>query len=272
MEACLPVYERGHILTGGRWDPVAVNHLKWCFWERAQNKTLDVDESKARDQAVADCQQHHGTTGPSATMTRDQQAIFKAQNDYRQLCGGGTPQLTWNPALAAAAANWVKGCHQEVSKDKSGNVIKDSSGNPVMFFCHEFDKSCPGAPPNGTPYGENLSFGYPSRTGAEAAASWICEWKNYNFSNPVLVGGSFTSTPTDPCPGVNGHFTQVVWKGTTEIGCASNSCTLNGQSGTLWSCKYNPPGNFNVDASAVGTATAQANLRANVSATCPKPK
>src|SRR3979409_941582 len=49
--------------------------------------------------------------------------------------------------------------------------------------------------------------------------------------------------------GVNGHFTQVVWKSTTKLGCAKNTCSLGGVSGTLWACEYDPPGN---DPSVVG--------------------
>jgi pathogenesis-related protein 1 len=32
----------------------------------------------------------------------------------------------------------------------------------------------------------------------------------------------------------------MVWKNTTEVGCAAIEC--NGM--TLWVCNYNPPGNY----------------------------
>jgi pathogenesis-related protein 1 len=37
-----------------------------------------------------------------------------------------------------------------------------------------------------------------------------------------------------------GHYTQVVWRDTTTIGCASVACN-NGS--TFVICSYNPPGN-----------------------------
>ena len=37
-----------------------------------------------------------------------------------------------------------------------------------------------------------------------------------------------------------GHFTAMVWRATTELGCALGSCP--GQ--RLWVCQYNPPGNM----------------------------
>jgi hypothetical protein len=45
-----------------------------------------------------------------------------------------------------------------------------------------------------------------------------------------------------PCPTFSeqtGHFTQVVWKGTTAVGCGWAQC--NGF--VLITCRYSPPGN-----------------------------
>ena len=41
--------------------------------------------------------------------------------------------------------------------------------------------------------------------GKEATDSWYSEIKDYNFNNPAI---------TDP----TGHFTQLVWKGSTTLG------------------------------------------------------
>lgn len=76
--------------------------------------------------------------------------------------------------------------------------------------------------------GENLAMG---TTGAyppgSQVQSWYDEFKNYNFANPVF--------------GMNtGHFTQVVWKSTTAVGCGVAHC----QGQELLVCNYSPPGNF----------------------------
>ena len=57
-----------------------------------------------------------------------------------------------------------------------------------------------------------------------------------------------------------GHFTQLVWKGSTQIGCGVASC--GGQN--FWVCRYSPPGNFNVSTQYVTADEAKKNLRANV--------
>lgn len=57
--------------------------------------------------------------------------------------------------------------------------------------------------------GENLAGGYTDVVAAVAA--WYNENKDFNYQS----GGFGENT---------GHFTQVVWKSTTHLGCAINSC------------------------------------------------
>jgi pathogenesis-related protein 1 len=52
------------------------------------------------------------------------------------------------------------------------------------------------------------------------------------------------------CSNVCGHYTQVVWRKSTKLGCGVTNCTKNSRfSGfTDWQfrvCEYDPPSNFN---------------------------
>lgn len=60
------------------------------------------------------------------------------------------------------------------------------------------------------PYGENLAFGFPNASAAVAA--WGDEGEWYNYQKPT----GFTEK--------TGHFTQLVWRSTTEVGCAAINC------------------------------------------------
>lgn len=82
---------------------------------------------------------------------------------------------------------------------------------------------------SGGPYGENLAAGF-----SDIAASidaWYNEVSLYNYAAP----GFSKST---------GHFTQVVWKSTTQVGCAYQTCSgANGVPGKFLMCEYIPAGN-----------------------------
>jgi len=77
---------------------------------------------------------------------------------------------------------------------------------------------------SGGPYGENIALGYGSPSAAIAA--WYDEYKSYNFA-----AGQFSEA--------TGHFTQMVWKSSNEIGCAQVSCS----GGQFFACEYFPRGN-----------------------------
>lgn len=76
-------------------------------------------------------------------------------------------------------------------------------------------------------YGENLAAGTAGHLDAEAVAQmWYREVADYDFDR-----GAFSME--------TGHFTQLVWVGSTELGCGQSTC--NGLD--VWVCQYGPPGN-----------------------------
>ena len=84
---------------------------------------------------------------------------------------------------------------------------------------------------NNSPLGENLYYVWGSYqmtvTGADATESWYNEVSKYDFNNPGFTSGI-------------GHFTQLVWKGSKELGCGA-SCENNYCAVT---CNYFPAGNY----------------------------
>ncbi|KAM7282198.1 putative secreted salivary gland peptide [Ixodes scapularis] len=98
------------------------------------------------------------------------------------------------------------------------------------------------AQPKGSPlehrpdnkYGENIytaSSSSPSfMVNAQTPVDfWYNEIKDYDYANP---GFSYKT----------GHFTQVVWKSTTNVGCAISKAAS--RSAYFVVCNYNPPGNY----------------------------
>ena len=57
---------------------------------------------------------------------------------------------------------------------------------------------------------------------------WAAEKKNYTYSAQYVFSGD------------TGHYTQIVWRKTTHIGCASAQCSGS----NVVVCRYDPPGNY----------------------------
>jgi len=76
-------------------------------------------------------------------------------------------------------------------------------------------------------YGENLFWGTAGAYSPQVAvANWYGEVAAYDFAAPGF--GQKT-----------GHFTQIVWRNSKELGCAKASCPGR----DYWVCRYSPPGN-----------------------------
>ena len=125
----------------------------------------------------------------------------------------GVPPLTWSDSLAAHAQPWA---------DKVYETSDSSHSSGVADFGN---------------YGENMAWGGgPSfATPTWLAQTWANEKSNY--------------VPGTPASDSTGHYTQMVDKQSTEVGCGFTSGPAGQYAeygGTnVLVCQYNPPGNFN---------------------------
>lgn len=74
------------------------------------------------------------------------------------------------------------------------------------------------------PFGENLAAGFAN--GPAAVKAWYDEGQTYDYTTHNEYS----------------HFTQVVWKGSTMVGCAYKDCRSQGW-GNYIVCEYSPAGN-----------------------------
>ncbi|ORY55850.1 SCP-like extracellular protein [Pseudomassariella vexata] len=95
----------------------------------------------------------------------------------------------------------------------------------VDFALSYLDSTCDFAH-SGGPYGENLALGCSNATSCVEA--WGNERDEYDFGNPDFSEAT-------------GHFTQLVWKTTTDVGCSARIC---GDAGWYLVCEYWPRGNI----------------------------
>lgn len=111
----------------------------------------------------------------------------------------GTPPLAWSPDLAKRAQEWA------------AKLI--ASGTY--------------APRNDGQFGENL---FEITGGAanpkQVVEAWAAEAANYDHDS-------------NKCRSRCGHFTQVVWRNSKQVGCG----TARKDGREVWVCYYDPPGN-----------------------------
>lgn len=80
---------------------------------------------------------------------------------------------------------------------------------------------------SGGPYGENLAAGYVG--GESPVQAWYDEIELYDYDNPEFTVET-------------GHFTQLIWDTSVELGCAIVMCDNAWRQYTI--CQYYPRGNI----------------------------
>ena len=126
----------------------------------------------------------------------------------RERAAVGAPPLVWDPMLALSAASY----------------------GPTLTSLGHLQHS-----PRDTRPGqrENLAMGSSGYYGYEAMTGfWINEKRN--FTPGKFPDVSRTGNWEDVA-----HYTQMIWKGTTHVGCALQ----HGGSLDYLICRYSPPGN-----------------------------
>ncbi|EJS42925.1 pry2p [Saccharomyces arboricola H-6] len=109
-------------------------------------------------------------------------------------------------------------------KDTGSLTWSDTLATYAQNYANSYD--CSGnLVHSGGEYGENLALGYGTTGSVDA---WYNEISSYDYSNPGFSEDA-------------GHFTQVVWKGTTQVGCGLKSC--GGVWGDYIICSYKDAGN-----------------------------
>ncbi|MGC2570095.1 MAG: CAP domain-containing protein [Candidatus Nitrosopolaris sp.] len=162
--------------------------------------------------------EENSNTGTAQQVSVDDKTILDIHN--RERADVKVPALVWSDKLAADAKPWA----EHLVKLNEGKPIDKLTQNDLVHA-------------TGTGQGENLSF--------------RSAWGSGPVSPPStesLVQGRYSWVEEKSWTPMGGHYTQMVWKNTKEIGCAtatSNGKTSGGQSGlTVYLvCRYSPPGN-----------------------------
>ena len=143
-------------------------------------------------------------------------AIVTAHNKWRAKVGV-KEKLRYSPELAVTAQAWA-------------DSLKQTNHCQMRH-----------SKPDGL-YGENLYWGSAVQwsdgrkelqqvTPAQVVDSWGSEQADYGYANNSCAPGKMC-----------GHYTQVVWRATTTVGCGVAVCEDTQQQ--VWVCQYQPAGNW----------------------------
>ncbi len=146
----------------------------------------------------------------------DMQAVVTEHNRLRAEAGVSEP-LNYSPKLAKTAQAWANHLQR---KHDCQMQHSDAKGH----------------------YGENLYWASPliwsdgrrelrKITPAEVISSWGKEKSEYDYASNSCAAGA-------EC----GHYTQIVWRNTTKVGCGFAVCSDNREQ--VWVCHYAPAGNI----------------------------
>ncbi|OKH37243.1 hypothetical protein NIES2101_36605 [Calothrix sp. HK-06] len=191
---------------------IAQQHLgdgkRWGEIQKADG-TLVTDADAAtlqpgQELCIPDGSGSSPSPSPSPSVGGMAGEILNAHNRYRAEVG--VPPLTWSDTLASHAQDWAN----HLAANRS------------------FEHS------QGTGEGENLWKG---TSGSFSYTQMVERWGN---EKQYFVMGPSPNFSTTGNFGDVGHYTQMVWRNTTEVGCAIAE-GADGQ--TTLVCRYISPGN-----------------------------
>ena len=156
---------------------------------------------------------------PSAALAlgpAGQREIVAAHNRWRAAVG--VPALVWSERLAAQAAAWAGTLREQYActPRHSPDNARERTGENLFWASPVLWSDGRRAPQTIAP--------------AAVVDDWGGESRDYD-----PAGNS--CAPGKAC----GHYTQVVWRGTREVGCAQALCRDGSQ---VWVCNYAPAGNL----------------------------
>jgi hypothetical protein len=153
-----------------------------------------------------------------------------AHNAVRAMVMSSTPlpPLTWSPEVAVYAQQWAD------------ELAKTACSGPHHRTSEELQKKG---------YGENLAtFGSTGAAGASTAQQaldgWAGEVACYTFGTFFGTEKCDMSCTTKMHSDGCGHYTQVVWRKSTELGCGVATCQNGAFKQDIWICNYSPAGNY----------------------------
>jgi pathogenesis-related protein 1 len=144
-------------------------------------------------------------------------ALLAIHNQVRAAENANLPLLSWSEPLAVFAQEWAEhlkksnGCKMKHRNDREGILQGEVTGENLyyLWFSERYE----------------TFLSKPE----DVVKNWASEKADYRYADNSCASGKMC-----------GHYTQIIWKDTTMVGCGRALC---GQE-ELWVCNYLPAGNY----------------------------
>jgi pathogenesis-related protein 1 len=169
---------------------------------------------------VVSCGGQQNLPAPTETATTELEAFLSGHNKVRAevtqpASYPGTwaplPAMVWSEDVAASARVWG----EHLRDTENCNALHEDSSN----------------------LGENIAYGTVGFSASAAIKLWADEKSDPGYVfNPVYTFDAKT-----------GHYTQMVWRDSIQLGCSTTRCSGNFEGYLLHVCRYSPGGNVDGD-------------------------
>jgi len=212
------------------WDDTQTYDNKWCnpglygadntmciYEEGAVAGCGEVKISGVKDQAVKD-----------AIVNKHNELRSKvAKGKEKNGVDGGQPKasnmrkLVWNDELAEVAQRWVDQCTNGHDKNRRTETYSHVGQNWAWRGSSNMEDQ------------------------ADLASKMVGWWYDEVKDMTQNARKSYSSNKAETgATGVIGHYTQVVWAESHEVGCGYMTSLKNGMFESVLVCNYGPGGNF----------------------------
>jgi hypothetical protein len=137
----------------------------------------------------------------------------RAAVDTSGVAAGPLPMMQWDPDLAAHALAYAEMC---IDTEAPAGLVDHSTSAYRMNAAGY------------TYIGENIFGSGGAATAQQAVNTWAGEKSSFTYPSG--------------CSGTCGHYTQIVWRTSVNLGCANVTCAGLTYGGTIL-CEYGPGGN-----------------------------
>jgi len=212
------------------WDDTLTFDNKWCnpglygegntmckYKAGAQPSCGDVKITGVSSQAVKDAiVDKHNELRAKVANGKEKRGV-----NGRQPKASNMRKLVWNDELAEVAQRWVDQCTNGHDKNRRTEEFSHVGQNWAWQGSWKIDDQAELAP--------------------IMVERWYDEVKD--MTTKALKAYSSNKAETG-ATGVIGHYTQVVWADTAEVGCGYMTSDKNGSIESVLVCNYGPGGNY----------------------------